>query len=119
MNALQKNLESITNWSHENNMKLNNTKFELICHKPKPENKNIKLLKELPFSDIYKSYYTSDLVTIKPSPHVRDLGILVDENLNWKFHIEKLSNKCRQISGWICSVFYTRDKTTMLTLFTK
>ena len=52
-----------------------------------------------------------------PSPHVRDLGIPVDENLNWKFHIEKLSNKCRQISGWICSVFYTRDKTTMLTLF--
>ena len=115
--SLQSNLDSITKWSQENNMKLNNKKFELLIHTPKPENKNVKLLKELPFYNTHKQYHTSDLTIIEPSSFVRDLGILVDEKLNWKIHIDKLSNKCKQISAWICSVFYTRDKTTMLTLF--
>ena len=41
----------------------------------------------------------------------------MDEELNWKRHIDKITKSCRQLCGWILSVFHTRDKATMLTIF--
>ena len=48
---------------------------------------------------------------------MRDLGIYVDTELTWTTHIQITSSKAKQISAWILSVFYSRDRTTMLTLF--
>ena len=59
----------------------------------------------------------SDSVEIKPSCFVKDLGIIVDEALNWKLQIDTVYKKCKQVSAWVLSVFYTRDKSTMITLF--
>ena len=42
--------------------------------------------------------------------------MIIDE-LNWSEHIHKISQKCKQISGWVLSVFYSRDKVLMMTLF--
>ena len=117
VNALQKNLDAVTKWSLLNNMKPNKDKFELVCHKSKTENKNLQVLKPLPFFNSFNYYQASDNITIYPSLFVKDLSIFVDPHLNWKMHIDKISKKCKQISAWILSVFYTRDRCTMITLF--
>ena len=119
-NLLQKNLEVVTEWSKYNNMELNSNKFELLCHTPKiekTEEKILQIFEQLPFSDDMVSYKATENISIDKSPFVRDLGVFVDCHLDWKVHIDKISKKAKQISGWILSVFYTRDKCTMLTLF--
>ena len=116
-NNLQKNLDSVITWSQINNMKLNINKFELICHKSKTENKTLNLLNILPFSNSFNSYIATNSINIDPSSSVKDLGIVIDESLNWKLQIEVICKKSKQLSAWILSVFYTRDRLTMLTLF--
>ena len=113
---MQNNLNSIILWTEKNNMKLNNNKFEYINHKPIASNKNSNLLENLPFFNLNKVYYASSL-EIDQSTHVKDLGITVDENLNFKLHIDRLAKQCKQLSSWIFSVFDTRDKVPMLILF--
>ena len=46
---LQENLNKTIKWSLENNMELNPSKFEYICHNLNTDNSHQKLLKELPF----------------------------------------------------------------------
>ena len=98
-------------------MKLNEDKFELISHSYHKPNSNLILLKELPFSSVYNEYSTGNNLIISPSLYVRDLGVLVDYELNWNCHITNLCKIGRKLSGWVLSVFYTRDAFTMLTLF--
>ena len=107
---LQNNLNSIINWSASNNMKLNNNKFEYINHKSPYKGTNSKLLDLLPFSNLTKTYYVSNSLEIARSSQVRDLGVIVDEGLNWKLHIDKITKQCKQLSYWILSVFHTRQK---------
>ena len=114
---LQQNLNLINIWSSKNNMELNGNKFEFISHKSDINHQNLDRFDNLPFSKKYSHYYTSNNSEILRSSYVRDLGILVDDNLNWLTHINSLTKKCRQLSGWIFSVFHTREKFVMLTLF--
>ena len=112
---LQENLNAVIDWSQDNNMELNRNKFELLCHNLNPENSHQKLLRELPFP--CHTFYTASDVLISPSRYVRDLGVLVDCKLNWTDHLNNITLKAKQLCGWILSVFFSRDKYTMLTLF--
>ena len=115
--SLQHNLDNVVNWSNDNNMHLNCNKFELVSHKVKVNLDNLACLKLLPFYSEFTAYKATDLEYIESSPFVRDLGIMVDEDLNWKTHLHLTSKKCKQLCSWIFSVFHTRDRLTMLTLF--
>ena len=73
--------------------------FILLSHKVKTNKENLTLLESLPFYDKYTTYRASDVVNSKPSPSVRDLGIIVDECLNWKtrfgsIKLPKSPNNC-------------------------
>ena len=115
--SLQENLNSIMEWSIRNNMSLNNQKFELMCHKTHLMNKSLESFSSLPFFNEYSTYTTSEYDTISTSDKVRDLGIIIDPNLNWQLQIQTVYKKCKQLCSWILSVFYSRDKLVMLTLF--
>ena len=97
-------------------MKLNEEKFELIIHTPPNKVHSNGLFEELPFNNIYTTYSTGK-DDIYPSNVVRDLGILINSELNWGDHIHSLCKKGKQLSGWILNVFHSRDKSVMLTLF--
>ena len=114
---LQKNLNLILEWSKLNNMQLNKTKFELLSFKLNPENVHQVLFKELPFYDECKMYNVSDDTVISPSVSVRDLGVFIDQDLNWTVHFSTISKKAKQMCGWIFNTFYSRDRKTMLILF--
>ena len=115
---LQNNLNTIINWSHnKNNMELNKDKFDYLSHKSQIHSQNLDLLNNLPFSKKYSQYFVSNSYEILRSTHVRDLGVIVDENINWKMHIHTIYKQCKQLCAWVLSVFYTREKYTMLILF--
>ena len=118
---LQKDLDNLIEWSNLNNMKLNNQKFELLCHslgsKNPDQNKRKKLFQELPFNSEFFSYNISNIINLYPSSHVKDLGVFVQSNLCWDIHIKNITTTARQVCAWILSVFYTRDQQTLLVLF--
>ena len=116
-NNLQLDLNRIITWSANNNMALNKNKFELMTHKLTTDNSNLKLLKNLPFFNEFTSYSISNQINLTPSTSVKDLGIHIDTKLSWDHHIVELTRQSRQICGWILSVFYSREKCLMLTLF--
>ena len=115
-NTLQKSLNSVIEWSNVNNMKLNSTKFELLSFNLDTNNPNKILLQELPFQTYLNVYFASDFL-IAPSPLVRDLGVYIDEKLNWAGRYNILIQKAKKMCAWILGSMYSRDKEVLLVLF--
>ena len=117
---LQQSLDKIISWSKLNNMALNKNKFELLSYnlstKSSDQLANQFLMKELPFQTGLLAYSAEDII-IEPSPLVRDLGIYINEKLDWTSHYNIIVNKAKRMCGWIFSSFYSRDRNVMLTLF--
>ena len=86
-------------------MKLHADKFEFLIHGVSRE----PILAELPFYQDSKTY-TTEAGILESTPAVRDLGVLVTENLDWSRHISKIADNGRRKAAWVLSVFHTRDK---------
>ena len=110
---LQEDLENSTKWSDESNMKLHQSKFELLIHATDTS----KLLKELPFANEHLEYISSDGSVISPSSSVRDLGITITADLTWSLHISNIVDDARKMAAWILSVFSGRNSDLMIPLF--
>ena len=110
---LQEDLDSVVRWSRNNNMQLHEQKSELVIHKHKPGD----LLQELPFSPLTMSYNSSTGEALYPSENIRDLGVNVSHDLSWSRHISDTVVKARNVASWVLSVFKTRNKDVMLTLY--
>ena len=110
---LQQDLHNIIAWSALNNMKLNETKFEVMNY---TLNRS-KLLANLPFTASYMHYETTDGHVIQPTNIVRDLGVYLSNDCSWTPHINHMTQGARQIASWVLGVFKDRSQTVMLTLF--
>ena len=104
---LQSDLENVIKWSERNNMALHKDKFEYMCHKFNKQH----ILSELPFVSECYQYHVSDDITLHPVHQLRDLGVLVSNDLTWSPHIKAITNKARQKASWVLSVFHTRSTT--------
>ena len=94
-------------------MALHKDKFEYMCHR---HNRRSALV-ELPFvSELYQ-YSVSKDKSLAPVGQLRDLGVLVSNDLSWQPHIKTIANKARQKAAWVFSVFQTRSTVIMLTLY--
>jgi hypothetical protein len=111
--ALQADLDSILEWSRQNNMKLHEQKFELLNHLHNKRSHS----SELPFFMETLLYKVSSEETLYPVDTVRDLGVMVSSDLSWSAHIGNMVSKARSTLSWVLSVFKTRDKTVMTTLY--
>lgn len=100
---LQRDLENVLRWAEVNNMELNQEKFQLLHH-----GKN---------GDLKQSYQLPSGVSIEASPSVKDLGLHIDEDLNWKAHITAKSAKANSMASWVLRTFLTREKDVMLLLY--
>ena len=111
--ALQADLDSILDWSRHNNMKLHQQKFELLNHFYKKRSHS----SDLPFFMETLVYKVSIEDRLYPVDSVRDLGVLVSSDLSWSRHIGNMVNRARNTLSWVFSVFKTRDKIVMSTLY--
>ena len=114
MLALQTDLHNIIQWALDNNMELNESKFDLLCYSSRPA---AELLKNLPFTQSLFHYETPDGTSISSTDVVRDLGVNMSPDYTWSKHINTIAEDGRKMLGWVLSVFKDRSKLTMLTLY--
>ena len=118
---LQDDLDAVLDWAKSNNMVLNASKFQLICHNINEHapNVNMRLLHQLPFSELqyFRNYSLPDNKVLENSDGVTDLGIFVTDDFSFDDHVSQIASKANLKASWILSVFYTRDYSSMLTLF--
>ena len=101
---LQKELDKIYKWTIENNMELNDVKFELLRY---GSNKNIK----------EQTHYTSPSgKVIENKDVVKDLGIFMSNDCLFAYQINSAIEKAKSIS-WILRTFSSRSSHVMLTLY--
>ena len=110
---LQDDLDRLGQWSKDNNMSLNDEKFEVLHYALN----NTSLLKQLPFFSELETYYTPEGLEILPKDCVRDLGVQITNDLSWGRHVHKMTTDARRMSGWVLRAFKTRDAKTMLILY--
>ena len=102
---LQEDLDSLFSWAKQNNMQFNGKKFQLLRYGKNEDIKN---------NTMYFTEDTSDLV--EREEVVRDLGVMLSEDAQFKNHIDKVVAKTRQKSGWILRTFVNRSPYLMRTL---
>ena len=83
--VVNKELGYVKQWLDANRLSLNVEKTNFIIfrshQRPLPDNINIKIGTQI----------------IKQSQYVKFLGILLDENLSWKYHLSELAKKLARI----------------------
>ena len=94
----QDDLEIIYDWKNQNNMALNGPKFNVLRY-----GTNISL-KE---NTLYFTEGMENIVETKDS--IRDLGLILDDNMGFKSHIEKVCKTVKQKIGWVLRSFVSRD----------
>ena len=99
-------LKKLTDWLNGNRISLNTDKTEFVIFR-KPRKKinldeiNIKLNGKRLFA----------------SSHIKYLGVLIDENLSWNFHIHELSKKLNRANSMLSKVRHYVDKNTLRSLY--
>ena len=104
MILLQSDLNRILNWAQENNMEMNEDKFELMRYGPL---QNIK----------QNTSYQAHQQTINSNEFVRNLGINMSGDATFTHHINSITQTARKLAGWILRTFQTRTKSYMLILW--
>ena len=107
-------LHRVIIWALENNMELNESKFDLLCYNFWPA---AELFRSLPFTQNLFEYETSNGIRIVSTDCVRDLGVTMSPDYTWSAHVAKTAEEGKKTLSWVLSVFRDRSKYTMLTLY--
>ena len=110
---LQKDLDNVVNWANENNMRLNEDKFEYMAF----ESNTRRLVKELPFFNETYEYYTPGGVCLQPTPSIKDLGIRVSNDYSWSLHIGSIVTTATKKAAWVLNTFSIRNEYPMLCMY--
>ena len=91
-------------WAPANNMALNGDKFEHLhignnLHQIKPR------------------YTDPSGNIIEEKEHIKDLGVIVSNDLTWTKHTEEVVSKARTMSSWAQRTFLTRERDPMITIW--
>ena len=102
---VNKELKQVKKWLDANKLALNVDKTNfVIFHSPKKsldEAINIKIGKEL----------------VKQAKYVKFLGVLLDENLTWKYHLSELSKKLARTCGIFFKIRHLLPTNVLVSLY--
>ena len=101
---MQEDLNAIYEWANNNKMKFNTDKFEYISHGEMEGVPN-------------EAYKNPEGISIVSDDTVRDLGVICNNNLLFKEHIDNIVMKSKVMSGIILRTFTTRERNVMLQLY--
>ena len=99
-------LKKLTDWLNGNRISLNTDKTEFVIFR-KPR-------KKINLDEIKIKLNGKRLF---PSSHIKYLGVLIDENLSWNFHIHELSKKLNRANSMLSKVRHYVDKLTLRSLY--
>ena len=91
-------------WGPANNMLLNGEKFEHLH-----VGKNLDQLKS--------SYLDPAGNIIEEKEQIKDLGVIISNDLTWSKQIKEVVSKARIMTGWVLRTFATRDRDPMVTMW--
>lgn len=97
-------LNSVHDWVKSNKLKLNISKTNCIFF----QNRSIK--------NIFPQLSLQG-ETLSQVPHTKFLGVFVDENLNWKHHIDQVCIKVSKICGILYKVRYNLTLDALLSIY--
>ena len=100
---MKNDLKTLEQWTVENNMKMNDDKFVLLCYNKKPN-----IVNNLPLQNGF---------VIMEQEGARDLGVWMENDGTFTKHIANVTTSCRKIMSMILRSFTTRDDQILLTLF--
>ena len=69
------------------------------------------------YSSLSNIYINPEYNIISPSLNVHDLGVYMSSNCTFDFHVANVYKRCSNLTGLILRKFYSRETTTMTTLF--
>ena len=98
---LQHDLHQLYDWTLRNNMELNGKKFQAVR-----------------FMDLLNppEYFDSNGVLIQGTATVKDLGVLISNDLSFDQHIHTVAKRGRKMAGWILRIFNSRDRSFLVPL---
>ena len=94
---LQDDLVAVFNWANLNHMRWNDLKFQVLRLGPREEIKENTVI----FSPDYGE-------VVEAKPVIKDLGILVDDCVNYESQLYKAVSKTKQKAGWVLRTFSSR-----------
>ena len=94
-------LMSLITWTENNAMKFNEDKFQL---------------QQIGDDEQLKLPYKFNNIELNKSENVRDLGIHISEDLNFKYHISEMIHSATNFASWLLRTFWTREKDVMMLL---
>ena len=96
--SLQKDLDAMYTWAENNNMKFNGTRFQIMRYGTNQEIKDDT------------TYFTEEMnEPIDRFEKLKDLGVIMNDEANFKDHLEKANSKARNKTGWILRTFFSRN----------
>ena len=101
---MQRDLENIYEWAERNKMVFNENKFEQMTFGNTNNAPRIQ-------------YKTPSGVEIQSKDNIKDLGIIVQGDLNFSEHINKIATECIVIMGMLLRMFETREREPMIKMF--
>ena len=107
MKLLQDDLHTVYKWAKENNMELNDDKFEHLRYLPTKST--------IPPCDT--PYQSSSETPIEQKVHLRDLGVTMSNDGTFKEYISVKVTRMKSTLGWILRTFRTREALPLLTLY--
>ena len=102
---LHEDFLSVVQWANINIMELNQDKFQPLQ------------LQHGKLTDLKQPYTLPSGQLLHQSTHVKDLGVYVDPDLNWRTHIAMKSLKAKNHASWVLRTFTSRDTETMMLLY--
>ena len=102
---MNKDLRSLSKWLNANKISLNITKTEVLIFKRKGRIFDTDLKLKL----CGKKLFTSE--------SVKYLGVILDECLQWKFHINQLCLKLNKANAMLCKIHHYVNETKLRSIY--
>lgn len=92
-----------TEWAINNKMELNKLKYQLLQY---GKDKELKI-----------PYIIDGNTKVEKSYSVKDLGVLMDEDMSFAEQINTVKNKAKKVAGWIFRIVQSRKKEDIMLLY--
>ena len=102
-------LGNVNEWLNANKLSLNMKKSNFVIFRPRQ--KNMPFIPRIRILDSVTNAYPS----LEMKDYVKYLGLMIDSNLSWKYHIESICHKITKSIGIIAKIRYFVPPRVLLT----